>query len=354
MNIANRGLRPASLLKGAAAVVALAVLGRTLASADLARAGSLVVQSGAWIVIGLVPYALALAVDGLASRMLLGPVARPSLTSLILVRLRCDALGATLPGGMLVGESLAPTWLRASMPLDIGVAAIAARKCLVGIAEGLYLVASFAVGYSILHARGAVLPWVVLALGAFMLAMFGGMSLALASGNVAARVHAWLASLPIPALRNGIESRARAFRSTDARLATILRAPPSRLASACSLSLASWSIESLETWVLLGLVGVHLPITTVFAFEASVSLLRSLGAFSPGGLGVQDVGYVAALGALGIPDAITAGAAFVVLKRTKELVWALLGYASLLSTDVHRAPREREPLPAGALREARS
>ena len=311
-------------------------------------------QSGAWVVVGLVPYAMALAVDGLAWRMLLGPVARVPLRSLILVRLRCDALGATLPGGTLIGESIAPTWLRASVPLDASVAAIAARKCLVGMAEGLYLFASFAAGFSVLHARSAMMPWVVLALGAFMLAMFGGMSLALASGNVAARVHAWLASLPIPALRNGLESRARAFRSTDARLATILRAPPSRLASACALSLVSWSIESLETWVLLGLVGAHLPISTVLAFEASVSLLRSLGAFSPGGLGVQDVGYVAALGALGIPDAITAGAAFLVLKRTKELVWALLGYASLLSADAHRAPRDRAPLAAGALREARS
>ena len=95
--------------------------------------------------------------------------------------------------------------------------------------------------------------------------------------------------------------------------------------------------------MLLQLVGVRLPFATVFAFEASVSLLRSLACFAPGGLGVQDLGYVAALGALGVPDALTAGAAFVVMKRAKELFWAAVGYASLLPV---RLPFPRSSSPA--------
>lgn len=354
MEHVHPGLRLAPLLKGAVAIAALAVLARTLSSADLARAASLVARSGGWVAIGLVPYAIALGIDGLAWRTLVAPIARPPVLALVRARLRCDSFGATLPGGTLVGESIAPTWLREWMPLDAGVAAIAARKCMVGVAEGLYLVASFALGFAVLHARAAAMPWIVLALGALMLAMFGGMSLALASGSVAARLHGWLASLPIPPLRAWIDSRARGFTSTDARLASLFRAPPSRLAAACMLSLASWSTETIETWVLLRLVDVHLPLATVLAFEASVSLLRSLAAFSPGGLGVQDVGYVAALGALGVPDAVTAGAAFVVLKRAKELAWALVGYASLLSPDARAAPRARLPIARATLREARS
>ena len=103
--------------------------------------------------------------------------------------------------------------------------------------------------------------------------------------------------------------------------------------------------------MLLQLLGVHLPLATVFAFEASVSLLRSIGCFAPGGLGLQDLGYVAALGTLGVADAMTAGAAFVLLKRAKELVWALVGYGSLLSSDgrarsgSESARSRRSPLP---------
>jgi uncharacterized membrane protein YbhN (UPF0104 family) len=350
----HRGSRPLSLLKWAAAAVAIAVLVHTLAGADVGRAASLVRRSGAWVAVGLLPYAIALTLDGLAWRALIAPIGRAPVAALMRARLRCDSFGATLPGGTLVGESIAPAWLREWMPIDAGIAAIASRKCLVGVAEGLYLLASFAVGFSVLHARAAAMPWVVLALSVGMLFMFGGMSVALASGSVAARVHGWLAALPIPTLRTWIASRARGFTATDERLACVLRAPPSRLATACALSLAAWSIETTETWTLLRLVDVRLPITTVLAFEASVSLLRSLAAFSPGGLGVQDVGYVAALGALGVPDAVTAGAAFVVLKRAKELAWALVGYATMLS------PGARAEVPVGAtmahttLREARS
>jgi len=46
----------------------------------------------------------------------------------------------------------------------------------------------------------------------------------------------------------------------------------------------------------------------------------------PAGLGVQDVGYVLCLTALGVPDATTVGTAFVLLKRGKDLFWILLGF----------------------------
>jgi len=321
------GLR---LLKGLATLVAVLALARTLASADLAHVAALLARERGWIALGLLPYAAAVLVDAAGWRTLLGAARRPPTWSLVSVRLRCDAFGATLPGGTLLAESLAPTWLRRWIPVDAGVAAIAGRKCAVGLTEALYLFASFAVGFHVLHARAAALPWVVFGAGVGMLVLFGGTTFALASGSTAARIHGWLASLPVPPLRRWLGSSARQFTATDERLASLFRSSPPRLAAAAALFLLAWSIESLETWLLLRLVGVHLPFATVFAFEASVSLLRSLACFAPGGLGVQDLGYVATLAALGVPDAVTAGAAFVVLKRAKELTWAVVGYGTLL------------------------
>jgi uncharacterized membrane protein YbhN (UPF0104 family) len=49
----------------------------------------------------------------------------------------------------------------------------------------------------------------------------------------------------------------------------------------------------------------------------------------PAGLGVQDAGYVLCLRALAVPEATTVGAAFVVLKRGKDLFWILLGFLLL-------------------------
>ena len=55
--------------------------------------------------------------------------------------------------------------------------------------------------------------------------------------------------------------------------------------------------------------------------------MRSAAVPVPAGLGVQDVGYVLCLRALGVPDATTVATAFVVLKRGKDLFWILLGFA---------------------------
>jgi uncharacterized membrane protein YbhN (UPF0104 family) len=329
VEVARSGIR--RLAKAIAAVLALGLLVRTLAGADLAKVAALVGHAGGWVAVGLVPYFGVMLVDATAWWTLSGEVARPPLGALVRVRLRCDAFGATLPGGTILAESLVPAWLRRWIPIDAGVAAVAGRKCFVGLAEALYILASFAVGFSALAARAPALPWVVLGLGVGMLLLFCWTSIALASGAVAARVQSLLATLPLPPLKRWIASRARGFRSTDERLVSLFRSSPRRLAGACALFFVSWSLEAVETWLLLRLLGADLSLRTVFAFEASVSLLRSLACFAPGGLGVQDLGYVAALGAVGVPDAITTGAAFVLLKRAKELVWAVVGYATFVA-----------------------
>ncbi len=78
------------------------------------------------------------------------------------------------------------------------------------------------------------------------------------------------------------------------------------------------------------MLGVSLSPGTALAIEVAASFMRSLAFVVPNDLGVQDAGYVAMLAAFGVPDAATAGAAFIVLKRAKELAWMALGYLLLL------------------------
>jgi uncharacterized membrane protein YbhN (UPF0104 family) len=49
----------------------------------------------------------------------------------------------------------------------------------------------------------------------------------------------------------------------------------------------------------------------------------------PAGLGIQDASYVAFLRALHVPDALNVAAAFLLLKRSKEIFWAICGYVVL-------------------------
>ncbi|HSB61460.1 MAG TPA: hypothetical protein VLI67_07055, partial [Vicinamibacteria bacterium] len=79
------------------------------------------------------------------------------------------------------------------------------------------------------------------------------------------------------------------------------------------------------------------------AFETALQLARALIVPIPGGLGVQDLGYVLCLRALEVRDAATVGAAFVLLKRGKEAFWMAVGFALLPAR-----PRGLQTGPTGA------
>ena len=86
-----------------------------------------------------------------------------------------------------------------------------------------------------------------------------------------------------------------------------------------------WCLEALESALLLHLVGAPIDLAAVFAIEAGLSLVRSAAVIAPSGLGVVDLGYATVLPMLGADAG--AAPAFVLLKRAKEVVWVLFGYA---------------------------
>jgi uncharacterized membrane protein YbhN (UPF0104 family) len=137
--------------------------------------------------------------------------------------------------------------------------------------------------------------------------------------------------VPLASWRRGLDARADGWRRADEQLARPLEDEQlPRLLPPAALLFLQWLLEAFETYLILRLLGVDLDPTTVLAIEVAASLLRSMAFAVPAGLGVQDLGYVAMLGAFGVPEAATVGAAFVVLKRTKELFWIGAGYLVLL------------------------
>ena len=89
--------------------------------------------------------------------------------------------------------------------------------------------------------------------------------------------------------------------------------------------------EILPTLILFGSFEPEPGFFAVASIEVMLSFLKNVLFILPAGIGVQDVGYVSCLAALGVPDALNMGAAFSVLKRGKELFWATFGYALLAS-----------------------
>jgi len=151
-----------------------------------------------------------------------------------------------------------------------------------------------------------------------------------ACGRVAERALALLACLPNARWRAELRRRQASFVSTDSLTERyfargLLR---STLVPG-AFFLGGWLCEALESFIILRLLGVELDFFAVASIEVLLSFLKNVLFVLPAGIGVQDAGYVSCLTALGVPDALTLGAAFSALKRGKELFWAAVGYLLL-------------------------
>jgi uncharacterized membrane protein YbhN (UPF0104 family) len=90
---------------------------------------------------------------------------------------------------------------------------------------------------------------------------------------------------------------------------------------------AIWILEIIETYVVLRVLGANLSLGEASLVEIVATLMRSAAFIVPGGIGVQDTGYATML----LADGESAGfiATFIVLKRLREALWAVLGYTFL-------------------------
>jgi glycosyltransferase 2 family protein len=324
------------LIRAALFAVALFALWNTLRHAELAKVAALIALVGAPFAIVPAPYLAALLLHAVAfGRILtiLGHEVRYG--RLLSVVISCEAVLMTLPGGAAASDSLHPYLLksRCGIPLPDGLAATAAKKALIVLANALYIGIALAGGVEYLRAASPALigapglSWLVLAaaIGLFIGAMLMGK--ALLSGALATRSLSLLRRIPSPPLRRWLEDRKTGFHETDQRFAVLFRERLHALSAPLALHLGMWICEGLDTLLILWLLHVDLGVMQVMSFEVVVVLLRSFAFMIPGAIGILDAGYVAFLSAFGVPDAQTVGVAFVLIKRAKELFWILLGYA---------------------------
>jgi uncharacterized membrane protein YbhN (UPF0104 family) len=333
--------RATAILRWLAAIVAACVFVRVLSNADLDRALSLIGRIGPAVALIALPYLLVIGFDALAWKWLLRIVGRDlGFGRLLAVRLSTEAVLLSFPGGALLAEGLKPLLLaRDGVPYAETTATLAAKKVLLVGTQSLYLATAAILGWNVLATIRPQLPLAVLLTALVLAIAASAMLLIFLHGSLGARSHRLLERLPSARLRAWLEVRRSGFAAADTHLATVFGAHVTELSRAAGPYFLSWLAESLESWTILHLLGVSLDFTQVLAFEAVVSLLRSLVFFVPAGLGVQDAGYMTALGALAIRDPIDVGAAFVLLKRAKEVFWIVTGYGVLFF--VRRVPTLR-------------
>jgi uncharacterized membrane protein YbhN (UPF0104 family) len=267
--------------------------------------------------------------------VLLGAMgARVPFARLLPIRIATEALHLTAPAGFVVADTATAALLDAHCRVSLSKGAIlaVARKWLVMRAHAAYIVLGTVCGAAVLTAvsqRFLGGRWLVAAAGAAALLPLT-LSMALGAGFTGrpalARLHGALERLPWATVRGLVARWKGGAVVADEHLARI-GADPRATWSAAGWFLGCWIFESIETALVLWLVGGPASLAMALAVEVALSLVRSIGNVAPAGLGLQEAGYATLLTAMGV-DVDTA-AAFVLLKRGKELVWIGVGYALL-------------------------
>jgi uncharacterized membrane protein YbhN (UPF0104 family) len=329
-----------------AILAALGLLGWTFRDLDVARVSAVISRAGGGVLLwALVPMGCSLAIESYGWAWAFRRSGHDvPFTGVWRARVASEALALTLPAGMLFCESTKPFLLarHCGLAAEASLAGMAVRKYLLLASQAVYITGFALLGAPFLERAsagiigGPGLGAALLVVGGVVFAAAVGSGVFLRDGRIAERVRSALARLPVPALRRQLEHSRGRFVRTDGELRKFFKGPLLGVSAPALPFLASWVFEAVETYLILRLLGVDLPFEAVAALEVALSFARHVTFVLPAGLGVQDLGYVAFLRALGAHDPLTMGAAFVLIKRAKEMAWALVGF-SLLAQDLRAA-----------------
>jgi hypothetical protein len=333
---AQRFLRHVSqLLPG---LLALALLVFILRSADLGRSLALVKALGWKIPLLLIPNLVATLSETFGWWVAFSRLCeRPRFRPLLAVRMMTDAVMLGLPSGPVICESLQPYLLKrqCEVPLEIGIIAGLGRKFLVVLSHGLFLGLAVLLAWPMLHRASQVsigrvgLPLLLLGTAAVLVLVAGGSVALGVHGKLGDRLLRGLNRFGGRWLGTWLERNALRFQAADDHLARFFTNRPAGLIVPLLAYVGSWLARAIETLVFLRLLGVNIALIAAMVIETSLILVRSMAVPVPAGLGVQDAGYVLSLKVLGVADAVTVGAAFVLLKRGKDLFWIGFGFLLL-------------------------
>ena len=351
---AAAGGRVFTVLRWAAFGACVLLFGSALARTDLAGAWHRIRDIGLLSFLVVLPFPFAMAMDAWAWRGLLRALDRDvSFWLLFRLRIGTEAVTNSAPAGAVWADAISPLLVsqRAGIPAVDVFAASTAKRWTVVRMHAVYVSLASAFGATaLLHASRSmfgsdVLLFATFGAAAILVLLSLGIEAVAAHGKIASRLSGTLGRARFQRVREWIEDRRHHFAHADVQLARLSRNKRAG-ASAAWRMLGLWIFEGLESYLILRVLGAPLGVIEILSIDAALSVVRSSAMFTPSGIGVQDVGYLAMLQAYGVPDAASLGPAFIVLKRAKEAFWIAIGFAIL----ARPGPRARPlgPSPPGA------
>ncbi|MCC6747543.1 MAG: flippase-like domain-containing protein [Deltaproteobacteria bacterium] len=324
-SIASR-LSPALLAAGGLALF-LYVVGRSGVTVSMLRGVGL---DALLVLVGV--SAAVMLLDTVAWTFAVRHVARPHFGRLFVLKLAGDALTNGLPGGVVLGEPYKALMLRAwhGVSLADNAAVLVVLKLCVALSQVVFVLAGLTLAYPLLRDRshelvgfhGAHLAALGLTAG---LVLVLGLSLwFFVRGRSFADVARLLALLPLSPLRRFLSRRAEGIAALDRAASAVLKGNLRNLAVTFLAYELGWFVGVVETYLLLGFLGLPASVTTALVIESVGSLFRLIFFMFPSGIGGQDASFLALFRLYGF--GVPAGGAFVLLKRGKEAVWIAVGF----------------------------
>jgi putative membrane protein len=240
---------------------------------------------------------------------LLPPAERHDVRDFYLARLVRDSIAEISPfspvGGMVAAARL---MILRGMNAGYAAASVAADATTEAMAQVAFLAFGIALGVAHFRDLDSAGPLTEAMVATLLLAIPGIAALILLQkkgADLAERI----ALKFFPQMKSGTSFRDAIHDLYDA---------PSRLASSAALHLLAWIGAGGGTFIAFRLVGADISLADALALEALLCTLRSIAAFVPAALGVQEAGYAMLAPLFGLPAEM--GLAVSLLKRAREIV----------------------------------
>jgi len=128
-----------------------------------------------------------------------------------------------------------------------------------------------------------------------------------------------------------LEKQRPHFEEMDAGVRDFYRNEKGRFFGSTFVFFLGWMADTLEILLVSHLLGVPLDWQQAFALEAFIAVAKAVGMFSPGSMGVQEIGIVFLFKLFGLPEAL--GGAYALIRRGREFFFGIIGWSFIVSEE---------------------
>jgi uncharacterized protein (TIRG00374 family) len=265
------------------------------------------------------PYALIMVVDTLGWRYAFAGD-RPPFHRLLGARMAGDALNVATALASVGGEAVKAWLIRRDVSYEESVPTLVIAKTTSTIAQALFLLAGIGVAWVALPIDSVVVRSMLWLLGIEVLAVGGFVGVQVAGlVHRGGRVLRWLGLTDGASYAERLDSALRDFYRREWRGVTL----------STGFHFLGWLLGALETYLMLVVLAVPVPLLTSIVLEAFGSAVRFASFLVPANIGALEGANSAAFAALGFTA--SAGLAFTLVRRGRQAVWIVVGLLVLVA-----------------------